>query len=142
MDVVSSALAVTSKGLEGDRAAKKSGGRRQITLVQAEDLLVIARLCGIQSMAPEQLRRNLVISDIDLMALMYARFAIGAVLLEGSGPCAPCLRLEQALGRNGRAAMTGRGGITARVIQGGVLALGDRVRVADKTSLQAALPLV
>lgn len=103
-------------------------GRRQVTLIQAEHLPVIAALSGLEAVAPEQLRRNLLVSGIALRALGDRRFWVGEVLLEGTGECHPCSRMEENLGPGGYNAVRGHGGLTARVIRGGVLRVGDAVR--------------
>lgn len=111
-------------GLAGDRYARK--GRREVTLVQAEHLPLVSRRLG-RAVAPAELRRNLMVSGIDLAALATRGFRIGEVRLEGTGPCDPCRKLADALGDGGMDAMLGHGGITARVVDGGVLRLGDPV---------------
>jgi MOSC domain-containing protein YiiM len=118
--------AVTDLGLEGDHYAK-AGGKRQVTLIQAEHLDVVAGLAGIEQAEPDRLRRNIVVSGISLYALRDRRFRIGGALLEGTGTCDPCSRMEEALGPGGYNAMRGHGGITARILEGGVIRLGDIV---------------
>ena len=131
MTVADEAIAITERGLAGDRAVKgRGGGNRQITLVQAEHLPVVAALAGRAAVSPEQLRRNLVIAGINLVALVRLRFAIGdEVILVGTGPCAPCGKLDTLVGPGGFQAARGHGGITARVERGGRLRCGDPVRV-------------
>jgi MOSC domain-containing protein YiiM len=107
-------------------------GKRHVTLIQAEHLPVIAALTGHGAIDPALLRRNVVVSGINLVALRSIRFAIGdEVVLEGTGPCEPCAKMDVALGDGGFQAMRGHGGITARVIAGGVITLGAAVRSAD-----------
>ena len=126
MEAVDAAEAVTGKGLVGDRYIGASG-KRGITLIQAEHLPVVAALAGHGRIAAATLRRNLVIAGIPLIALKDRRFRIGEVVLQGTGPCDPCSRIEDALGPGGYKAMRGHGGICARIVEGGVIRPGDRV---------------
>lgn len=103
-------------------------GKRQVTLLQAEHLPVVAALAGVGEATPEMLRRNLLVSGIPLLALKEARIQIGEVVLEGTGECHPCSRMEEELGVGGYNAVRGHGGITARVLRGGVIRVGDEVR--------------
>lgn len=127
MQAVETAVAETTRGLIGDHYAGNPGSKRQVTLIQAEHLPAIAALTGHARVPPEWLRRNLVVAGINLLALKDRRFRIGAVLIEGTGLCQPCSHMEEVLGPGGYHAMRGHGGITARVLHGGRLRLGDRV---------------
>lgn len=121
--------AVAGLGLAGDHYATKTNGKRQVTLIQAEHLDVVAQLLGATGVPAELVRRNLVVSGINLLALRQRRFAVGGVVLEGAGPCAPCSRMEEVLGPGGYNAMRGHGGIVCRVLGGGEIRLGDAVVV-------------
>jgi MOSC domain-containing protein YiiM len=126
-----SATLIAGHGMEGDHYDTQRNGPRQLTLVAAEDLAAVAAFLGLREIAPEFLRRNLVIRGINLLALKDRQFRVGAALLEGSGECAPCSRMEEALGPGGYNAVRGHGGITARVIEGGDIAIGDMVERVD-----------
>ena len=119
--------AIAGFGLAGDHYASKSNGKRQVTLIQAEHLEAVARILGKSEVRPDAVRRNLVVSGINLHALRDRKFRVGIVMLEGSGPCEPCSRMEEALGTGGYNAMRGHGGIIARILEGGLLKAGDRV---------------
>lgn len=106
-------------------------GKRQVTLIQAEHLPVIAALAGLEAVQPEQLRRNILISGLPLLALKDRRFQIGEVVLEGTGECHPCSRMEEEFGEGGYNAVRGHGGLTARVIRGGVIRVGDELVPLD-----------
>ncbi len=115
-------------GLEGEHHARSGRSKRQVTLIQAEHLEVVGALLGREPIPPGVVRRNLVVRGINLQGLRDRRFRIGEVLLEGTGPCPPCSRMQENLGEGGYHAMRGHGGITARVLEGGVLRIADPVR--------------
>lgn len=119
---------VPGQGLEGDRFKGRESSRRQVTLIQQEHLHVIASCLQRAAIGPEVFRRNLVISGLNLLALKGKTFRIGSVVLEYTGLCHPCSKMETALGPGGYNAMRGHGGITTRVVEEGELALGDHVQ--------------
>jgi MOSC domain-containing protein YiiM len=73
------------------------------------------------------LRRNIVVSGINLLALKDKTFSVGEAQLEMTGLCHPCSKMETVLGPGGYNALRGHGGITAKVVQTGLLAIGDKV---------------
>ena len=52
---------------------------------------------------------------------------IGKIVLEITGPCEPCSKMEAVLGMGAYNAMRGHGGVTAKVLVGGELKVGDLV---------------
>jgi MOSC domain-containing protein YiiM len=119
---------VTATGLVGDRQGRDNA--RAVTLIQQEHLPVIAALAGREAVGPELLRRNLAVCGINLIALRGSRVTIGTAVLEITDTCAPCSRMEAALGTGGYSAMRGHGGVTARVIVPGGASVGDAVCLA------------
>ncbi|WP_339546128.1 MOSC domain-containing protein [Pseudomonas sp. RA_35y_Pfl2_P32] len=119
-------------GLTGDHARPGVRNARQVTLIQWEHLAVISSLMARpadQPVQPQELRRNIVVSGINLFSLKGRRFRIGQAIFETTGWCQPCVRLEQNLGPGTFQAVRGHGGITARVIQSGIIRLDDRLCV-------------
>lgn len=119
---------MTADGLEGDRAR---AGKRAVTLIQAEHLPVIAELAQLERVAPETLRRNFVVSGINLSTLKGKPLRVGGALLRITTVCAPCSKMEDALGHGGYNAMRGHGGWCAEVLEPGSVARGDAVRPED-----------
>lgn len=127
-------VALAGIGLADDRLGARGEAElstRQVTLIQFEHLPVIARLSQVERVDPIGLRRNLVVSGINLLALKNARLSVGDAVLEIVGPCHPCSRMEEVIGPGGYAAMRGHGGMTARILVGGPVREGDPVRAAQ-----------
>jgi MOSC domain-containing protein YiiM len=121
-------------GLIGDHYQGRSGNRH-LTLIGQENLNAIASFLGV-SVQAHALRRNVVTSGINLLALKDKRFRLGEAVLEYTGECHPCSRMEEIFGVGGYNAVRGHGGITARVIEGGRFCVGDRLIVeGDETPL-------
>ncbi len=119
---------ITEIGIVGDHRTKP--GKRAVTLIQAEHLPAIAALPAKQSVNPSQLRRNIVVSGINLLALKDRAFQIGSATLTGTGICAPCSRMEEEFGQGGYNAVRGHGGITAQVLEPGSIKIGDHISPA------------
>lgn len=120
---------IAAQGIVGDRYHTRNNGGRQVTLIQAEDLAAIASYLGRDIVEPERLRRNIVSRGINLLALKDKTFRVGDAVLAYSGECHPCSQMETLLETGGYNAVRGRGGITARVLQGGDVRVGDAITV-------------
>lgn len=131
-------MAVADRGLDGDRYNSRNG-KRQVTLIQDEHLRAVASFMGKDKIDPGLTRRNIVVSGINLTSLKGNCFRIGEALLEYSGECHPCSRMEENLGEGGYNAMRGHGGITAKVIQSGMIREGDSVVVELQSNSQLRL---
>lgn len=128
------AVAVTEAGLQGDRAR---AGKRAVTLIQAEHLPVIAALAGLERVEAAALRRNLVVSGVNLAAFRGKRLQVGSAVLDLTVPCHPCSKMEAVLGHGGYTAMRGHGGMCAGVVTGGTVTLGDMVEPQNAASRQS-----
>ena len=122
--MVVDAAELLENGLEGDRARS---GKRALTLIQAEHLPVIASLAGLRTVDAADLRRNIVVSGLNLAAFRGKRLRIGEAEIELTVPAHPCSRMEEVLGAGGYTAMRGHGGMCASVLRPGSIATGDTV---------------
>ncbi|TWI54343.1 MOSC domain-containing protein YiiM [Pseudomonas duriflava] len=130
MIVVEEVEARREAGLTGDHARPSPRNSRQVTFIQWEHLAVVSALIG-RPLEPQDLRRNIAVSGINLFSLKNRQFQIGDALFETTGWCQPCSRLEERLGKGTFQAMRGHGGITARALNGGVIRLGDSLTVVE-----------
>lgn len=115
---------ITGDGLVGDHA---KDGKRALTLIQGEHLPVIAALAGLDAVDAALLRRNLVVTGLNLLGFRKARLRIGEAVIEVAGPCPPCSRMEEVLGHGGYTAMRGHGGVYAEVVEPGRVSVSDAV---------------
>ncbi len=124
MQPVAVAQAVADFGLEGDRHAK-AGSRRQVLLIEKETLDAL-------DLAPGTVRENITTQGADLMSLAPGRrLRLGPdVVLEVTGTCSPCQRLDEV--RDGLSQeMAERRGVNARVVAGGSIRPGDAIVVLE-----------
>ncbi len=119
---------ISADGLDGDRGR---AGKRAVTLIQQEHLAAIGSYMGRGPVAPDDLRRNLVVSGINLAALKGREVQVGEAILRFTVICAPCSRMEEAFGKGGYSAVRGHGGWCAEVVRPGQVGLGDVVQPID-----------
>jgi MOSC domain-containing protein YiiM len=117
-------------GLLNDHSNKgNSDSRRQVTLLQHEHLQAAASFLGVNEIDPSLVRRNIVVKGLNLNSFAGRKFAIGEAILEMTGFCPPCQKMEENLGQGGYNAMRGHGGITCKVLKEGKISIGDCVSV-------------
>lgn len=127
METPQSVAASAGSGLEGDRFRGRKN-KREVTLIQGEHIDAVASMVG-RPVKPAELRRNIVVRGVNLLALKGKQFIVGSAVLEYTGLAHPCSKMEAALGPGGYNAMRGHGGITACIVESGVIRTGDSVRV-------------
>ncbi|WP_273845982.1 MOSC domain-containing protein [Rubrobacter calidifluminis] len=125
--------AMAGRGLAGDRYCEGNGywsrfpgGVCEVTLIEAEALEEIEREFEISVMGGEH-RRNIVTRGIRLLDLRRRRFRVGEVLLEYDRTRPPCRHVQELTEPGMTRALRSRGGIGARILEGGVIRQGDVV---------------
>lgn len=122
------AAEIAVDGVSGDRSR---AGKRAVTLIQQEHLAAIGSYLGQGPVGPDILRRNLVVSGVNLSALKGRKVQVGQAVLQFTVICAPCSRMEEALGKGGYSAVRGHGGWCAEVVRPGWIRIGDPVQPVD-----------
>ena len=129
-EVVNHASVSPENGLEGDHYNGKNR-KRQVTFIQQEHIEAVSSMMN-KKIDPALLRRNVVVSGLNLLSLKDTTFQVGSAILRFTGLCHPCSRMEKNLGSGGYNAMRGHGGITAEVVKEGVFKIGDSLTVTDQ----------
>jgi hypothetical protein len=130
MREVESALALTDRGLEGCQHGR-AGSLRQVLLLDGETL----KSFGLQ---PGQIKENITTSGLRVNDLVKGqRLEIGQAVLEVTGPCEPCSRMDEI--RMGlQQELHGQRGTLCRVIEGGRILRGDTIQLAPATGADCA----
>ena len=135
MRVVTTARALSGRGLDGDRYAVGEGtfspraGSRpgyDLTLIGGEVLDDLA--AGGHPISFEASRRNVLTRGIDVNALVGRTFRIGDVLCAGRRLCEPCSHLERISGPGVLRPLVNRGGLRVDVLDAGEIRVGDEIR--------------
>lgn len=143
MESVTEARAVPGRGLAGDRyflgtglySPRPSHGGREVTLIEVE--AVRALLDGVQNaeghrlgikLSPAETRRNIATVGVPLNHLVDREFWVGPVLMVGTRLCEPCKHLEGLTQQGVMGGLIHRGGLRARILNEGVIRVGDAVR--------------
>jgi MOSC domain-containing protein YiiM len=145
MEARQAVTALAGRGLAGDRYATGAGTYsddrpgRHLTLI-ASEAIDAANAWLDEPLRPGDARRNLVTAGVDLADLMGRRVRIGGAEVVVVRDCPPCTHLDAVLGRRVLGALTGRGGVRADVVVGGVIRVGDHLEVLDDPASSGVMP--
>ena len=119
MKPVEQAMAVADRGLEGCLHGRP-GSKRQVLLVEGETLREFGLL-------PGAIRENITTAGLNLADLPPGqRLCVGDAVLEVTGGCGPCSRMEEI--RMGlQKELENRRGVLCRVVEGGRISRGDTI---------------
>jgi MOSC domain-containing protein YiiM len=134
MRSVESVDARAGQGLMGDRYCKESlrrGPDYQVSLIESEAIEEFTKESGLP-MTADMPRRNVVTVGVRLNDLLGKQFRAGDALLEGLELCEPCSLFAKRTYPQVVSFFKGRGGLRARIIEGGTLRIGDSVAVDER----------
>ncbi|KLL09655.1 hypothetical protein BL254_21960 [Protofrankia sp. BMG5.30] len=145
MTEVGEVLAVAGRGLMGDRYFRyfhdgaaggpsrhvigRSSGVCEISFIDVDALTALKHDHGV-FLASGEARRNVVCRGVPLDQLVGQELTVGAdVRVRGTALSEPCARLERLTRPGVLRGLLHRGGLRAMIVSGGVLRIGDPVRL-------------
>jgi MOSC domain-containing protein YiiM len=135
---VESVEMVEEKGVAGDarffgRLSRDTGQptRRQVTLIEREQIAEHATALGLPSITPGAVRSNIETSGVNLIALLGREIEIGKAVLRLYAPRDPCAKMD-AICQGLRARMMDqRQGVLAEVVRSGAVRVGDTILIRE-----------
>ncbi|MEY2559319.1 MAG: hypothetical protein QOE34_2744 [Verrucomicrobiota bacterium] len=129
---------VAGHGIRGDRFYDfQENYKGQITFFSVEVFEKLAENIGLTNKSPGVLRRNVIVSGVDLHELIGEEFSIQGVRLHGSGHCKPCYWMDQAFAPGTEDFLKENGGLRAKILTDGAIAVGDAQLVLAEPRLIA-----
>ena len=122
---------VAGKGIEEDRRYFNRGSRRQVTLIEREQIADHAAAFGVVEFAPGEVRSNIETTGINLIALLGQRVEVGGAGLEFYAPRTPCPKMDTLCPGLRERMEDRRQGVLAQVVSDGVIRVGDAIRLAN-----------
>jgi len=123
---VSEVECVAGRGLRGDRYLDfRKNYKGQITFFPFD---VFEKLCahfGINDKPAGVLRRNLIVSGIDLLSLIGQEFEIQGVKFRGTQHCAPCDWMNIAFAPGAEQFLKDNAGLRAQILSDGLITVGE-----------------
>ena len=129
MEEVASVMVTPAGGIDGDCKGARFP-RRQVTLITSELWDAALFTLGCPALPWTMRRANLLVEGGSLPLGAGSRIMVGAAELEVTGETVPCAQMDMAwTGLRKALAPDGRGGATCKVITGGIIAIGDEIRI-------------
>ena len=129
MEILREATISADRGLDGDCKGARFP-QRQLTIMAIEDWQAALALIGSPKLDWTVRRANLLVKGMNLPRGKGSQIQIGEVIVEVTGQTSPCQKMEYAQpGLLKALSGNWRGGVTTKVIQSGLIQLGDDVSI-------------
>ncbi|HSH39764.1 MAG TPA: MOSC domain-containing protein [Chthoniobacterales bacterium] len=116
---------VAGRGIRGDRFFDyRENYKGQITFFSHEIFEQLSTAFPHVRKGPGVLRRNVVVSGVNLNSLIGEDFELQGIRLRGTAHCRPCYWLDQAFAPGAEAWLQGNGGLRAQILTSGMLTVG------------------
>ncbi len=117
---------VAGHGIRGDRFFDyRNDYKGQITFFSSEVFAELARAFGLTNSSAGVLRRNVIVSGIDLNDLIGLDFEVQGVRFRGTAHCKPCYWMDKAIALGAEKFLAGRGGLRAKILTDGIIGIGE-----------------
>lgn len=117
---------VAGRGIRGDRFYDyRDDYKGQITFFSHEVFETLIVHFALKDMSAGALRRNVIVSGVNLNDLIGEEFSVQGVRLRGTAHCKPCYWMDQAVAAGAEEFLRGKGGLRAQILDDGVIAVGD-----------------
>jgi MOSC domain-containing protein YiiM len=129
MDAAREARLVAGRGIVGNA---NQGGKRQVTIIAREAWDDVTRELD-ADISPTLRRANLLVSGVPLANTRGRVLRIGGCRVRVYGETRPCRQMEESYtGLQAALHPAWRGGVFAEVLDGGAIAVGDRVEWVEE----------
>ena len=119
---------VAGRGIEGDRFLDyKSDYKGQITFFEEEVFFALREQLGVVDRQPSSFRRNVITRGAELSQFYGREFEVQGVRFLGVSECKPCYWMDEAFAPGAEVALQGRGGLRAKILTSGRLAVDAKV---------------
>jgi MOSC domain-containing protein YiiM len=127
---------VAGHGIRGDRFYDyRDNYKGQITFFSFEVFERLTRHFGLTNKSAGAVRRNVIVSGVNLNDLIGEEFSVQGVRLRGTAHCKPCYWMNQAVAPGAEEFLQGNGGLRAQILSNGVVAVGDAQLVLKQRRL-------
>ena len=139
---------VEQKGILGEpryfsRVNRKTGqpSKRQVTLIEREQIAEHATAVGLQSIQPGAVRSNIETTGIQLVDLVGKEIEIGGAVLFLYAPRDPCEKMDAICKGLRERMMNNKHGVLAQVVRSGRIRVGDQITErARESATKQAMP--
>ena len=126
---------VADKGIREDkryfgRKSRSTGkpSRRQVTLIEREQIAEHAAALGLEAIGPGIVRSNIETTGMDLVSLVGREVAVGEAVVRFYEPRTPCAKMDAICQGLRQLMENSRQGVLAEVVKSGVVRVGDKIR--------------
>jgi len=136
---------VEAKGILGEpryfgRVSRDKGApnRRQVTLIEREQIAEHAAALGLKAIPPGAVRSNVETSGVNLISLIGQEVEIGEAVLYLYAPRDPCAKMDAICQGLRQRMMQNRQGVLAEIRRSGKVRTGDPIRPVSPSNLPTA----